>query len=117
MRIPMQLCAFQTKKNKLGAWTFEKYSEIINNIHGILSIQNLELSLNKTEPLGNQKHKTQPSSSYYLIPLFYTNASKGQKTYGTFKGGLDLKYGINDAFTLDMILIPDFGQTNMMIRY
>lgn len=26
-------------------------------------------------------------------------------------GGLDLKYGINDAFTLDMTLIPDFGQT------
>lgn len=26
-------------------------------------------------------------------------------------GGLDLKYGINDAFTLDMTVIPDFGQT------
>lgn len=25
-------------------------------------------------------------------------------------GGMDLKYGINDAFTLDMALIPDFGQ-------
>jgi hypothetical protein len=24
---------------------------------------------------------------------------------------LDIKYGINDAFTLDAILIPDFGQT------
>ena len=24
--------------------------------------------------------------------------------------GMDLKYGINDAFTLDMTLIPDFGQ-------
>ncbi|GLB50782.1 DUF5916 domain-containing protein [Neptunitalea lumnitzerae] len=29
----------------------------------------------------------------------------------TVNGGLDVKYGINDAFTLDMILIPDFGQT------
>jgi len=25
-------------------------------------------------------------------------------------GGLDLKYGINQAFTLDAVLIPDFGQ-------
>ena len=25
-------------------------------------------------------------------------------------GGLDVKYGINEAFTLDMTLIPDFGQ-------
>lgn len=27
-----------------------------------------------------------------------------------FSGGMDLKYGINDAFTLDMTLIPDFSQ-------
>lgn len=25
-------------------------------------------------------------------------------------GGMDVKYGINDAFTLDMTLVPDFGQ-------
>ena len=33
--------------------------------------------------------------------------------YGTQKqitGGLDLKYGINQSFTLDMTLIPNFGQ-------
>ena len=39
------------------------------------------------------------------------NANGAQKTLGTFKGGMDIKYGINDAFTLDAILIPDFGQT------
>lgn len=26
-------------------------------------------------------------------------------------GGMDLKYGVSEAFTLDMTLIPDFGQT------
>ena len=33
------------------------------------------------------------------------------KTETIFNGGMDLKYGINDAFTLDMVLIPDFGQS------
>lgn len=49
----------------------------------------------------------------FLIPYssYYVNASKEQKTKGTIKGGMDLKYGLNDAFTLDMILVPDFGQT------
>ena len=49
----------------------------------------------------------------FLLPYssFYATANASQKTHGTLKGGLDLKYGINDAFTLDMILIPDFGQT------
>lgn len=27
-----------------------------------------------------------------------------------YSAGMDLKYGINESFTLDMILIPDFGQ-------
>ncbi|MFE3866896.1 DUF5916 domain-containing protein [Flavobacterium sp. LS2P90] len=54
-----------------------------------------------------------PPIRLFLLPYssFYVNADARQKTYGTLKGGLDLKYGINDAFTLDMILIPDFGQT------
>ncbi len=28
-----------------------------------------------------------------------------------FAAGLDLKYGISDSFTLDLTLVPDFGQT------
>lgn len=28
----------------------------------------------------------------------------------SLNGGMDVKYGINDAFTVDMTLIPDFGQ-------
>ena len=54
-----------------------------------------------------------PPTRLFLLPYssFYVNANSRQKTTGTLKGGLDLKYGINDAFTLDMILVPDFGQT------
>ena len=49
----------------------------------------------------------------FLIPYssFYLNAPAKEKAFGTIKGGLDLKYGLTDAFTLDMVLIPDFGQT------
>ena len=49
----------------------------------------------------------------FLIPYssFYLNGKEGVKTKGELKGGLDIKYGINDAFTLDAILVPDFGQT------
>ena len=28
----------------------------------------------------------------------------------TVSGGMDVKYGISDAFTLDMTLVPDFSQ-------
>ena len=41
----------------------------------------------------------------------YVNNFDG-KTTANFNGGMDLKYGINDAFTLDVTLIPDFGQAS-----
>lgn len=49
----------------------------------------------------------------FLLPYssYYANGNKDLKTKGTIKGGMDLKYGLSDAFTLDMILVPDFGQT------
>lgn len=38
---------------------------------------------------------------------FKTGKSKPDFTY---KGGMDLKYGLSESFTLDMMLVPDFGQ-------
>jgi hypothetical protein len=48
----------------------------------------------------------------FFIPYssYYYEADK-ENSKSTLKGGLDIKYGINDAFTLDAILVPDFGQT------
>lgn len=43
------------------------------------------------------------ASAYYQEDAFTSDK--------TFKAGLDIKYGINDSFTLDAILVPDFGQT------
>lgn len=45
-----------------------------------------------------------PYSSYYY-------GSEPAGVSHTFKAGMDIKYGINDSFTLDAILVPDFGQT------
>ncbi len=39
-----------------------------------------------------------------------TAASDVKKTTFQVNGGMDVKYGLNQAFTLDMTLIPDFGQ-------
>lgn len=42
------------------------------------------------------------------LSSYYDNFD-GRET-GDFNAGLDLKYGINESFTLDMTVIPDFGQ-------
>ena len=36
--------------------------------------------------------------------------SKGYQTTWLRNGGMDIKYGLNESFTLDATLIPDFGQ-------
>lgn len=67
-----------------------------------------------TQQNGNLEgiENIKPPTRLFFMPYasYYLNAADGQKTYGTAKGGMDIKYGINDAFTLDAILIPDFGQ-------
>jgi Domain of unknown function (DUF5916)/Carbohydrate family 9 binding domain-like len=37
-------------------------------------------------------------------------SDNGYDNSRSFNGGLDLKYGLNESFTLDMTLIPNFGQ-------
>ena len=51
-----------------------------------------------------------PYATSYLVNA-YDNLEESQIWNTRLTGGIDLKYGLNDAFTLDMILIPDFGQT------
>ncbi|MEO8239821.1 MAG: DUF5916 domain-containing protein [Flavobacterium sp.] len=83
----------------------KKYSwNLINTKLGTFSQQNGNLE-------GIENIKTPTRLFFMPYSSFYLNAGADQKTYGTIKGGMDIKYGINDAFTLDAILIPDFGQT------
>lgn len=48
-----------------------------------------------------------------VLPYFSAYLNSYEKKSGFHvNGGMDVKYGINDAFTLDLTLIPDFGQAN-----
>jgi hypothetical protein len=50
-----------------------------------------------------------PYISTYVNHYPY-NTPGVKNTATSINGGMDVKYGINQAFTLDMTLIPDFGQ-------
>lgn len=54
-----------------------------------------------------------PPTRLFLIPYssFYYSETKDKGADTQFKGGMDIKYGITESFTLDAILVPDFGQT------
>lgn len=61
----------------------------------------------KLTGIKNIKPPLRLSFSPYVSSYYETKSSGGDFLY---KAGLDLKYGINESFTLDMMLIPDFGQ-------
>ncbi len=113
MRIPYAALRFSSEKKQIWGINFfreirrdrEKYSwNFIDSKLGTFTQQNGVLE-------GIENIKT-PTRLFFLpYASFYTYANANQKTYGEMKGGLDIKYGINDAFTLDAMLIPDFGQT------
>lgn len=44
------------------------------------------------------------------ITAIYSNDGVNNKSQLDLAGGMDFKYGINEAYTLDMALIPDFSQ-------
>ncbi|MGL5111901.1 MAG: DUF5916 domain-containing protein [Flavobacterium sp.] len=113
MRIPYAALRFSPETSQTWGVNFfreirrdrQKYSwNFIDSKLGTFTQQNGVLN-------GIENIKT--PTRLFLLPYssFYLNANDQQKTKGTLKGGLDVKYGINDAFTLDAILIPDFGQT------
>lgn len=44
------------------------------------------------------------------VSAYLENHSEDHSWGTSYNGGMDLRYGINEGFTLDMTLIPDFGQ-------
>ncbi len=58
-------------------------------------------------------HNVNPPKRLSFSPYVagYTEKNpQSDKWQYSLRGGMDLRYGINEAYTLDMMLIPDFGQ-------
>jgi hypothetical protein len=81
-----------------NSWNFidRKVAGFIHQSGQLTGIQNvsppIRLSVSPYAATYSEFH-TRPNSTEFI-----------------YKGGMDLKYGISESFTLDMMLIPDFGQ-------
>ncbi|MCX6244731.1 MAG: DUF5916 domain-containing protein [Bacteroidetes bacterium] len=88
---------FQRKQN-YSTWSFvDNTTNAIFKYYGdLVGISNIKppVRLSFTPYLSGYVQKTPESKSWQSI----------------LRGGLDLRYGINESYTLDMMLIPDFGQ-------
>lgn len=112
MRIPYAALRFGNQKEQVWGLNFYRelrryrqkftWSRVDTNIGAVIPQAGLLEGI----------HDIKPPTRLFFIPYSsYYYEYTDHKPNNTFKAGLDIKYGINDSFTLDAILIPDFGQT------
>jgi len=83
------------------------WNPIDPNVNGFLTQEGIWQGVSNIKPPIRLQFS--PYLSYYANHYPYN--TKDQKNWTSqVNGGMDLKYGINQAFTLDATLIPDFGQ-------
>lgn len=112
IRIPYAALRFSNAEKQI--WGLNMYREIRRDRH--------EFSWNRIDTkIGSELTQSgilegieniKPPTRLFFIPYssYYLNTNNTD-TENTVKVGLDIKYGISDSFTLDAILVPDFGQT------
>ena len=113
LRIPFAALRFSAEKKQ--TWGINFYRDIVRDRQRFtwnLINNNIKNEANQAGILEGIENIKTPTRLFFIpYTSQYFNIKDSNKTKGEFKGGLDIKYGINDAFTLDAILIPDFGQT------
>jgi hypothetical protein len=83
------------------------WNPIDPNVNGFLTQEGVWKGITNIKPPVRLQF-----SPYFSVYANHFPANQpGQSNWtGQVNGGMDVKYGINQAFTLDMTLIPDFGQ-------
>jgi len=83
------------------------WNPIDPNVNGFLTQEGLWTGLTDIKP----PLRLQFSPYFSTYVNHFPSTQPGEKSWtSSINGGMDLKYGINQAFTLDATLVPDFGQ-------
>jgi hypothetical protein len=93
------------KRNKTGQQLF--WNPVDPQKNGLLPQSGLLEGLEDIKP--PLRLSFSPYFSSYINNYPY-NTADTKNTSASVNGGMDIKYGISQAFTVDMTLIPDFGQ-------
>ena len=117
MKIPYSAIRFAKQEEQLWGINFTRYdsynreesswNEVNPDLDNVVTQAGILKGVNSIEP--PLRLFLSPYFSGYAEHFPTNNSNQSDWTY-SINGGMDIKYGINEAFTLDMTLIPDFGQ-------
>jgi hypothetical protein len=115
--IKIPFSAIRISKNKVQDWglnfgriirrenEFSVWSPVNPSISGDINQWGTWVGLTDIKPPLRLSFQPYISGGFKTSPT-----SKGNVTEVLKSGGMDVKYGINESFTLDMTLVPDFAQ-------
>ena len=117
MKIPYSALRFVSKENQTWGLSITRnrkkagrqfmWSPVDPKINGFINQEGLWTGIEKIN--APVRLSFSPYLSTYVN--HYPSGNKNTNNWSSsINGGMDVKYGISDAFTLDMTLIPDFGQ-------
>ncbi len=111
MAIPYQSLRFPDKGNGVWGLNMIRYTRRIREEYSWNFIDKSVGTYEQQCGLMKGMMDIQPPVRLSFLPYAstYVNEFEGE-TDLRYKLGLDLKYGIDQSFTLDMTLVPDFGQ-------
>ena len=84
------------------------WNEVDPEVQGILNQSGEVTGIRDIKP--PVRLNASPFITVGVTNYYDKNASPRSEWSNRFGGGMDVQYGINDAFTLDMTLIPDFSE-------
>lgn len=117
MKIPYSALRFSSKDIQNWGINFSRRTQRSNTqvfwnfvdpkVNGFINQEGLWTGIKDIKP--PLRLSFSPYVSAY-INHYPVNLPGVKNTTSRFNGGMDVKYGINNSFTLDMTLVPDFGQ-------
>ena len=112
MAIPYSAIRFPEKEEQLWGLNFGRKIQSLDETFVWSPVNVNELEYHESNGTLTGIKNISPPVRLFFYPYLQSsiNLQKGAKPATSYKGGLDLKYGLSSSFTLDASLIPDFGQ-------
>jgi len=112
MRIPYSALRFSSKKIQKWGINFGRKIAESGEVYTWNFIDQKNANYGESMGITSEIKDISPPLRLFFYPYAQSSIDfkKGSSPLNGYSAGMDLKYGINNSFTLDATLIPDFGQ-------
>ncbi|HIF85019.1 MAG TPA: hypothetical protein EYQ79_06085 [Flavobacteriaceae bacterium] len=112
MRIPYSALRFPSKKIQKWGINFGRKIAESGEVYTWNFVDQKNANYGESMGITSEIKDISPPIRLFFYPYAQSSIDfkKGSSPLNGYSAGMDLKYGINNSFTLDATLIPDFGQ-------